>query len=124
MAAAYGEILLATCVTLIYGSAMPLLYWVAAVGFGVERGGMRSAPLPDGEASSSASESLIVQPWWCVCRQMLASVDAGEAAVPLLDRYADMSLLGLMTTAVTPIGVENFVEGGELSRTWHVAFTL
>ena len=96
----------------------------AAVGFGVERGGMRSAPLPDGEASSSPSESLIVQPWWCVCRQMLASVDAGEAAVPLLDRYADMSLLGLMTTAVTPIGVENFVEGGELSRTWHVAFTL
>ena len=35
MAAAYGEILLATCVTLIYGGAIPLLYWIAAVGFGL-----------------------------------------------------------------------------------------
>jgi hypothetical protein len=33
IAAAYGELLLAACVTLIYGSAIPLLYWIAAFGF-------------------------------------------------------------------------------------------
>ena len=35
LAAAYGEILLAMSVTLIFGSGVPLLYWIAAVGFGV-----------------------------------------------------------------------------------------
>ena len=55
---------------------------------------------------------------------MLASVDAGEAAVPLLDVYADLGMLGLVATAVTPLAVDDLVEGGELSRAWHVAFAI
>lgn len=35
-AAGYGEIQLAMCATMVYGVAVPALYWLAAAGFGVQ----------------------------------------------------------------------------------------
>ena len=101
----------------------------AVVEFGVERGGMRYAPLAgEGtngtQADPQAGSDHIVQPWWCVCRQIFASIDVGEAVVPLMDRYSDLSLLGFVRTAVAPLGVADLVDGGEASKSWRVAFSL
>ena len=48
-----------------------------------------------------------------------------QAAVPLLDRHADLGLLGVMRTVVGPVdAAASLAENAEGSREWSVAFTL
>ena len=68
----------------------------------VENGGLQrmagggDAAVADGSGRGGRAEDeqLMVHPWWCVARQALANADAGEGAVPLLDRISDREEAG------------------------------
>ena len=102
--------------------------------FGVERGGLQSMPprddeQPDGGSASDGgatpSTGLGVHPWWCVCRQFFSRLDVGDVAIPLLDQHADVGLLGLVHTTVSPQDAEDGAAGGEGgSPAWRVSFAL
>lgn len=84
---------------------------------------------PDGGSASDGgatpSTGLGVHPWWCVCRQFFSRLDVGDVAIPLLDQHADVGLLGLVHTTVSPQDAEDGAAGGEGgSPAWRVSFAL
>ena len=92
-----------------------------SVDFGVERGGLVAASSTAG-GGATATTVATVQPWWCVCRQFLSAADAGVTAVPLLDAYADLDLLGLVETTVGLHGGDLRANGERGDEAWRVAF--
>jgi len=89
----------------------------ASLRFGVERGGMARARADVRSAGDAA-----IHPWWCVMRQDLSQTDSAEAAVPLLDAYADAGLVGEMATVVERRGS---ILGAQTTgdETWRITFS-
>ena len=92
--------------------------------FGVERGGLKRHRRNSVEGSSDAqghiAPPLSVQPWWCVCRQGLSAFHVGAWAIPLLDGFAELGLLGQVDTAVSMIGA-GLTGSGSGSEAWRLA---
>jgi hypothetical protein len=98
----------------------------SSIEFTVERGGLHEiaantsvANADDGKPARAA----VIQPWWCVFRQALSDTGIGISAVPMLDTYSDLGLLGLVETAVSALGGAEGLSSlpNDSGETWRIA---
>ena len=119
-------------VQLTLGSSVRGAYSTAAAEFGVERGSLKqmasggsAGPVVEGgkavASAPRADRGLSFHPWWCVCRQGLSAFDVGGWAIPLLDSFGELGLLGTVETSVTMFGA-GLLGSGDGSEAWRVAF--